>query len=117
VRRCFLKEKEDFGNSENLSGTAVNVCTPSFAVNSKGLLTLVWAQNSSGNQWILQKADFDKVKNCWSKPQIIVEKDNPRFPVIIYDNKDNLWVAYSVETPQGREIKIEKIAQNIPLNK
>ena len=109
VRKCHLKDKEDFKVSENLSGTVVNVCTPSFAVNSKGLLTLVWAQNSSGNQWTLMKADFDPEKSSWSKPQVIMEKDNPRFPSIVYDNKDNLWVAYSVETTNGREITIIKL--------
>ncbi len=108
VSDCDAKKMGRFTGSKILSSRQVNVCTPCLASNSKGAVSLIWSENTSGSQWISKISNFDTINNRWIAPFTVIGKGNPRFPSIAYDNNDNLWVAYSLETPEGRKIKITK---------
>ena len=50
---------------------------------------------------------FDSDANRWSEPTTVVAEANPRFPSADYDANASLWIAYSVETAAGREIRVD----------
>ncbi len=109
VRACAPTGTDVHPAGEDLSGGVRNVCTPCFAVSPTGVVTLVWAQCASADQWMLKRADFDPKATRWSEPETIVSKGKPRFPSAAYDNGGDLWIAYSAQTPSGREIVAKEI--------
>jgi hypothetical protein len=86
----------------------VNVCTPGFAVSAKGKLTVIWSESKDGKKWVLKKADFDSEGDKWSDAKVLEGAGNPRFCSADYDREGSLWAGYSVETNEGREVKVKK---------
>ena len=87
-----------------LGNSAANVCTPSFATGAAGQLALIWSENKTNTNWVLKQANYDKQSNTWSEPKTVETKNNPRYCAAAYDSVGNLWLAYSVETNEGRKI-------------
>ncbi|MEN6308723.1 MAG: sialidase family protein, partial [Anaerohalosphaeraceae bacterium] len=57
--------------------------------------------------WQLARSDYDMQTNQWKPKQIIEEKQHARYTSAVYDKNGTLWVAYSVQTPKGREVVIK----------
>ena len=108
---CVSRADGPGGAGTALSGGLQNVCTPCLVRAPGGLLTAVWAENQTGTQWLLKRADLDPKTKRWTAVKTLVADGNPRFPSIACDAKGSLWVAYSRETTAGREIAVE----NFPL--
>lgn len=91
-----------------VSNPLKHLCSPAFAFykNQKG--ALVWSETTDGQTWQLARSDYDMQANQWKPKQIIEEKQNPRFGSAVYDKNGTLWVAYSVQTPKGREVVIKQ---------
>lgn len=90
-----------------MSTTKANVCTPSFAVGSGDLLTLLWSETEDNSAWLLKRVDYNTQNKICSEPQIIEHKGNPRYCSARYDSANNLYLAYSAETDKGREIIVK----------
>jgi hypothetical protein len=87
----------------------MNVCTPAFAVDSNGTVTLLWSQTSDGSKWLLKRSDFDPRQQRWSTAETIRSKGGPRQCSAVYDNDGTLWISYSAQTDKGREIIAERL--------
>jgi len=95
---------------QSLNKPVVNVCSPCFAVGPTGHLTLLWSETENGSQWVLKRADLD-TNNHWSIPTTIDLQDNPRFCSGTYNPQGQLWIAYSGQTKQGREIVVKNLGK------
>jgi hypothetical protein len=109
VRRIDLKFKDPLEAAGRLSKGVVNLCTPCFAVNAKGRVTLIWSETKNGERWVLKVVHCEKDGDAWSDAQVAVSEGNPRFPSAGYDVEGNLWIACSVETERGREVSVKKL--------
>jgi hypothetical protein len=95
---------------QSLSKPVINVCSPCFAKDSAGKLTLLWSETENGNRWTMKRADLDR-NNRWSVSKIAGLQDNPRFCSAAYDSKGQLWIAYSGRTGKGREIFVKSLGK------
>lgn len=95
-----------------MSTSMANVCTPSFAVGSGDLLTLFWSETEDNANWLLKRCDYNKQNKKWSEPQIVEDKGNPRYCSARYDSANNLYLAYSVETDNGRKIIVKNTGKS-----
>ena len=98
-------------NIQTLSKPVVNVCSPCFAEGPAGQLTLLWSQTEDNHQWVLKRADLNADRDHWSKAKTIESKGNPRFCSAAYDSQGQLWITYSAETKQGREIVVKNLGK------
>lgn len=92
-----------------MSHSSTNVCTPNLAVAPNGTVSLVWSQNQEGKGWILHLANWSGARGNQSNEMEIESAGNPRFPSAVYDASGSLWVAWSAEGKNGREIKVKTI--------
>jgi hypothetical protein len=102
-----LKDKDKVEHKGEVAAGMMNVCTPDFA-SGDGKLTLVWSQRQDGKKWVLKRADFDSEKISWSEAETLESEGNPRFCSADFDSKGALWIAMSVETENGREVKVKR---------
>jgi hypothetical protein len=100
-----LKDKVE--QKDQARAGMMNVCGPDFA-SGDGKLTLLWSQTQDGKKWILKRADFDSEKISWSDAETLESEGNPRFCSADFDNKGVLWAAMSVQTENGREVKVKR---------
>lgn len=86
----------------------VNVCNPNFAfhTNTKGIL--VWCQTENGVDWSLCRADYDFQQKKWCKSAKMTAEGNPRFASCVYDSQGQLWLAYSIQTDNGRKVVVKQ---------
>ena len=92
-----------------LSGPVINICSPTLAKSPTGQITLIWCETKDGNNWVLKRASLNTSSNRWSLTETVESKGNPRFCSSAYDRTGKLWISYSVETDQGREISIRNL--------
>jgi carboxyl-terminal processing protease len=92
-----------------LNKPVTNVCTPSFAAGAKNNLVLLWSESEDNINWTLKSAEFDTQSKIWSAAKIVESAGNPRFCFAAFDLNNQLWLAYSAETENGREVKIKKL--------
>jgi peroxiredoxin len=93
---------------KNISGPAVNVCTPTIVAGKYGRVCVVWSETQDGDKWILKMSEFDAKSNQRLRSKIIESTGNPRFCSACYDNNGKLWVAYSVQKEGKREIVVKQ---------
>lgn len=94
------------GKIITLADNLVNVCSPDFAfTDTKGCLT--WSQTKDGETWSLWKSDYDTKAKAWGKSVEVVSEGNPRFGSCDFDPQGRLWLAYSVQTENGRQVIIK----------
>jgi len=86
-----------------------NVCSPCFAFDSAGNGVLTFSQTENGKDWSLWKTEYDSDNNCWKEPGMVISEGNPRFGSCVYDIKGRLWIAYSVQTNEGRKVTLKKV--------
>ncbi len=96
---------EEFAVAQDL----VNVCSPCFAFNNTGKGALTWSQSENGKEWSLWKAEYDSDNSCWKQPIMLISDGNPRFGSCVYDVKGKLWIAYSVQTNEGRKVTVKQV--------
>lgn len=82
-----------------------NVCSPCLSQSDTGKISLIWSESPNGKNWLLMNMTYLLQKNQWSKPSIILQDSNPRFPTATYDAQGRLWIAYSVEKDHDRKIE------------
>jgi len=87
----------------------VSVCSPCFAFDSEGNSVLTFSQSENGKDWSLWKAEYDSDGNCWKEPVMVISEGNPRFGSCVYDTEGRLWIAYSVQTDEGREVTVKQV--------
>lgn len=114
---CVAGMNSAFANSAEktvtLSKSVVNVCSPTFATSPTAPTVLIWSETKNGSRWILKRADLN-ANNHWSKPTTVEVTGNPRFCSAAYDSQGQLWIAYSAQTKQGREIIVKNLHKNKP---
>ena len=49
--------------------------------------------------------------NIWTKVRVIESQGHPRYCSAAYDSQSQLWIAYSTETKQGREIVVKNLGK------
>ena len=100
---------DEIGKEFVVAGNLINVCSPCFAFDAgrKGVLT--FSQTENGKDWSLWKAEYDSDNNCWKEPAMVISDGNPRFGSCVYDSRDRLWIAYSVQTDKGREVAVKQV--------
>lgn len=91
--------------------TVSNVCTPHLVRSEDGKISLLWSETKDGTEWILKHMSYEAIDKQWSSGAVILKDGNPRFPSAAYDSKGKLWVAYSVETENGRKIAAKSFAK------
>jgi hypothetical protein len=84
-----------------------HICSPSFAPDPQGRMTLVWCQKKPDGTWELQKSTCD-AQGRWSEPQTLVTAGNPRYGSAVYDVQGKLWVSYAADTDKGRQIQVQR---------
>ena len=94
------------GAGVNVTGMRQNLCTPCLAMSPRGNAALVWAEVSAQGRWTLKQTAWDAKSNAWLSPRTLVAEGNPRFPSAAYAPDGVLWVAYSVEKGNRREIEV-----------
>ena len=104
-----LNARVAIGEEFVIAQDLVNVCSPCFAFDSAGNGVLTFSQSENGRDFSLWKAEYDSDNNCWKEPVMIVSEENPRFGSCVYDAKDKLWIAYSVQTNTGREVTVKQV--------
>lgn len=109
VKKALFRARSGRTEIIRLSGPVVNVCTPAFAVNRAGAITLLWSETADGHNWVLKHAKFDPKHDTWSKPKTVESRGNPRFCSGCYDSTEQLWVSYSVESDNHTGIMVRKI--------
>lgn len=103
---------EDLGRPEHpgvgadITGLQENICSPCLAMSPRGAVSLVWAEADTQGQWALKQAAWDANRNAWAHPRTLVAQGHPRFPSAAYAQDGTLWVAYSVEKEDRREIEV-----------
>lgn len=100
--------------AQALSPSSTNVCTPNLSVAPNETVTAVWSQNERGAGWTLQMASWSPAQSKWSKAAELESAGNPRFPSATYDSTGTLWIAYSAEGKNGREIKVKTTTAKTP---
>jgi len=113
VANPHLGRNNPINKIQSLSKMVFNICSPCFAENSAGQLTLLWSETEDGNQWILKRSDLD-TDNRWSIPTTVESIGNPRFCSAAYDSQGQLWISYSAQKKQGREIVVKKLGKAKP---
>ena len=104
-----LSHPERPGVGANVSGMHDNICTPALAAGPKGGFSLVWAELGPKDQWILKHSQWDGKKNRWASPTTLLSTGNPRFPSAAYAKDGTLWVAYSADKEDKREVAVLQV--------
>lgn len=104
-----LNARDAAGQEFAVARDLVNVCSPFFAFDRAGSGVLTFSQSENGKDFSLWKAEYDLDNNCWKEPVMVISEENPRFGSCIYDIKGRLWIAYSVQTDNGREITVKQV--------
>jgi len=84
-----------------------HICSPSFAWGPKGRTVLVWCEKQRGKDWELKKSECDK-SGRWSKGQSLVTGGNLRYCCAVFDTRGDLWISYTADTEEGRQVKVER---------
>ncbi len=92
-----------------LSKLVANICTPTLVAGSKNCLTLLWSESDDNTNWALKYAKLDAQNKVWTDIKVIESNGNPRYCSGAYDSQNQLWLAYSIETKNGREITAKKL--------
>jgi hypothetical protein len=85
-----------------------HLCSPCFALGSNERNVLVWCQKERDKQWQLMRSDCDP-QGHWSGARILVDRVNPRYCSAAFDARDNLWISYTADTEQGRQVKVQRL--------
>jgi hypothetical protein len=104
---CVATASDSGSQGVLLSAGVANVCTPRLALSPSGVLTAVWAETASGDEWSLKRAALDSKTGRWSASATVVAAGNPRFPSISFAPDGALWIAWSAETKTGVEILVQ----------
>ncbi len=96
-----------------LSKPVINVCSPCFAKGPAGQLTLLWSETEDGSKWVLKRSDLN-TDNQWSTPSPIESAGSPRFCSAAYDLQGQLWLTYTAQTKQGRELVVKNAGNYKP---
>jgi peroxiredoxin len=92
-----------------LNKPVANVCTPTLAAGAKNNLMLLWSESDDNTNWVLKSAELDIQSKIWTDIKVVEATGNPRFCSAAFDSNNQLWLAYSVEAENGREIRIKKL--------
>ena len=84
-----------------------HICSPCFALGPQGRTTLIWCQKRRGGNWELRRSDDDD-QGQWSTSQALVTTGNPRYGSATFDVQGRLWVSYTADTENGRQIKVQR---------
>jgi hypothetical protein len=98
---------------QSLTKPVVNVCSPCFAESPTGRLTLLWSETEDGSRWVLKRADLD-TDGRWPGSTIVEPAGNPRFCSAVYDLQGQLWITYSAQTKQDRQIVVKNLGKSKP---
>ena len=104
-----LNARDALGKEFAIAEDLVNVCGPCFAFDSAGNGVLTFSQSENGKDWSLWKADHDLDGNCWKEPVMVISEGNPRFGSCVYDTNGKLWIAYSVQTDNGKKVTVKRV--------
>jgi hypothetical protein len=80
---------------------------------SKNCLTLLWSESEDNTNWALKSAKLDTQNKVWTDIKVIESIGNPRFCTAAYDSQNQLWLAYSIETENGRKIAVKKLEKQL----
>lgn len=105
-----LTSQAGAGETITLADSLVNLCSPAFAADADRC-AMTWSQTANGTDWTLMRADYNPTGGAWSRPVVVMKEGNPRFGGCVYDADGQLWIACSVETEAGREIKVWKAGE------
>lgn len=81
-----------------------HICSPCIAVGPKEQAVLIWCQKQRGKDWEMRRADCTGLGR-WSEAKPLVAEGNPRYCSATFDAAGVLWVSYTADTSQGRQIK------------
>jgi hypothetical protein len=84
-----------------------HICSPCFAQSPQGRMALVWCQKKRGGSWELRRSDCDD-QGQWSMSQALVTTGNPRYGSATFDTQGHLWLSYTADTENGRQIKVQQ---------
>jgi peroxiredoxin len=116
-RVCVSNANPGSNNAPNeiqaLSKPVANVCTPTLVAGSKNRLTLLWSESDDNTNWLLKSAQLDTQNKIWTDIKVIEPSGNPRFCSAAYDSQNQLWLAYSIETENGRKIAVKKLEEQL----
>jgi hypothetical protein len=84
-----------------------HICSPCFALSPQGRMALVWCQKKRGGSWELRRSDCDD-QGQWSISQALVTTGNPRYGSATFDTQGHLWLSYTADTENGRQIKVQQ---------
>ena len=111
VRPSDPKTRKAQSRPKVIAASRANVCTPRLIAGLGGEITLLWSERTrAAASWVLKSSTYRADTGRWSPPRTLDPDGNPRFACAAYDAEGNLWVAYSRETPLGREVTARKIA-------
>jgi hypothetical protein len=82
-----------------------HICSPCFALSPQDRMVLVWCQKKRGGNWELRRSDCHD-QGQWSQSQALVTAGNPRYGSATFDTQGHLWLSYTTDTENGRQIKV-----------
>ncbi len=81
-----------------------HICSPCFATGPGDRTTLIWCQKQRDKPWELRRSDCDDLGR-WSEGRPLVTQGNPRYCSAAFDTQGGLWVSYTADTEQGRQVR------------
>lgn len=81
-----------------------HICSPCFAIGPEDRAALIWCQKERGKPWELRRSDYTDLGR-WSEAHSLIVEGNPRYCSAVFDTKGSLWVSYTADTEQGRQIR------------
>lgn len=97
---------EDFGEQEEAVAHRGSIDSPRLVRGPEGKLCLVWGQQTAKG-WELWRRDMGP-EGMGDMEEIEVRCENPRYPSACFDEKGNLWVAYSDTDSKKWKVRVEK---------
>ena len=86
-----------------------HLCSPCFAVGPEGT-ALIWCQKQRNGNWELKQAEYDG--GNWSQPQTLIDQGNARYGSAVFDAQGHLWMSYTADTDQGRQVQVKRIKRS-----
>jgi hypothetical protein len=102
VRR--VDARKCIGEPTAIASGLEHICSPCFATGPANQVVLVWCQKQRGKTWELCRSDY-AASGRWSEARSLVTPGNPRYGSAVFDTKGGLWVSYTADTEQGRQIR------------
>ncbi|MBN1362308.1 MAG: hypothetical protein JW993_17060 [Sedimentisphaerales bacterium] len=85
-----------------------HLCSPSFVKHPDGRMTLVWCQKQRNRGWELRTSTWNE-QGKWSRPETLISEGNPRHCSATLDTQGALWISYTADTAQGRQVQVQRI--------